>query len=78
MKDISEAFDKALDMYMKRTLENYDMMQKRATVYPLFASMLLKNILWYFVEYNEFSDDGINMILDKTSKEFEIVYKNME
>jgi hypothetical protein len=45
MKDISEAFDKALDMYMKRTLENYDIMQKRATIYPLFASMLLKNIL---------------------------------
>ena len=78
MKDISEAFDKALNVYFKRTFDNYDMMQKRAAIYPLFASMLLKNVLWYYVEYNEFSDDGIHMIIDKTTKEFDIVYKNME
>jgi len=45
MKDISEAFDKALNVYFKRTFDNYDMMQKRAAIYPLFASMLLKNVL---------------------------------
>ena len=46
MRDISEAFDKALLIYVKGEVDgDYNMMQKRAAVYPLFTSMLLKNIL---------------------------------
>jgi len=78
MNDISEAFDKAIFSYIRNNVKEYNLMQKRVAIHPLFASMLLKNILWYFVEYNEFTDEGMDMILIKTQKEFEVAYNNME